>query len=91
MSVDAFATLRPSNSLVKLAYSDFYETFITERQNTREDAPPAFHRMVVEASQIFDSEVLRLRFENQRRVSQNADASDVKRFIIGQAAPRRRL
>ena len=78
MSADAFATLRPSNSLARLAFSDLYETFITKRQNTREDASLAFHRMVVGASQIFDNEVLQLRLEIERRVSQNANVSDAE-------------
>ena len=77
MSADAFATLKPTNALARLAFSDLYETFTIKRQNTQENAPPAFHRMVVEASQIFDGDVLRLRLETERRVSQNAYASDV--------------
>ncbi|MCJ1466001.1 hypothetical protein MMC07_004620 [Pseudocyphellaria aurata] len=78
MSADAFATLRPSNILARLAFSELYETFTNKRQNTKEDAPPALRRMVVKASQIFDSDVLRLRLEDQRRVSQNAGASDAE-------------
>ena len=78
MSADAFATLRPINTLARLAFSDLYETFTTKGQNTQEDAPSAFHRMVVEASQTFDSEVLRLRLETERRVSQKAYASDAE-------------
>lgn len=78
MSADAFATLKPTNSLARLAFSDLYETFTIERQNTQEDAPPAFRRMVVEASQTFDGDVLRLRLETEKRVSQNAYASDAE-------------
>ena len=78
MSADAFATLRPTNALARLAFSDLYETFTIKRQNTQEDAPPAFRRMVVEASQTFDGDVLRLRLETERRVSQNAYASDAE-------------
>lgn len=78
MSADAFVTLKPTNALARLAFSDLYETFTIKRQNTQEDAPPAFRRMVVEASQTFDGDVLRLRLETERRVSQNAYASDAE-------------
>ncbi|KAL8647821.1 MAG: hypothetical protein Q9210_005333 [Variospora velana] len=78
MSTDAFATLRPTNTLAKLAFSDLYETFTIKRQNTQEDGPPAFHRMAVEASQTFDRDVLRLRLETERKVSKNAYASDAE-------------
>ena len=60
MSTDAFATLRPTNALAKLAFSDLYETFTIKRQNTREDGPPAFRRMAVEVLQTFDDDVLHL-------------------------------
>ncbi|KAL9026044.1 MAG: hypothetical protein Q9196_005233 [Gyalolechia fulgens] len=78
MSADAFATLTPSNTLARLAFSDLYETFTTKRQNTHEDGPPAFHRMAVEALQTFDRDVLRLRLETERKVSKNAYASDAE-------------
>ena len=78
MSADAFATLRPANALARLAFSDLYETLTIKRQNTQEDAPPAFHRMAVDTLQTFDREVLRLRLETGRRVSQNAYASDAE-------------
>jgi hypothetical protein len=78
MSTDIFATLTPSNTLARLAFSDLYETFTTRRQSSQQNAPAAFHRMDVEASQTFDSEVLRLRIETEQRVSQNAYASDAE-------------
>ena len=78
MSTDAFATLRPTNALARLAFSDLYETFTIKRQNTREDGPPAFRRMAVEALQTFDDDVLQLRLETERRVSQNAYDSDAE-------------
>ena len=78
MSADKFATLRPSNALARLAFSDLYETFTTKRQSSQQYASAAFHRMDVEATQTFDSEVLRLRLETERRVSQNAYASDTE-------------
>ena len=76
MSVSTFATLRPTNALARLAFSDLNETFTTKRQDTQEDAPPAFRRMVVDLSQIFDRDVFRLRLEAEKKASQNAYASD---------------
>ncbi|KAI3316751.1 kinase-like protein [Xylariaceae sp. AK1471] len=67
MSAEAFATLRPTNALARLAFSDLYETFALKRQNTQEDAPPAFQRMNVKPLQTFDGDVLRLRLETERR------------------------
>ncbi|KAI4266656.1 MAG: hypothetical protein L6R35_006924 [Caloplaca aegaea] len=78
MSTDAFATLRPTNTLAKLAFSDLYETFTIKRQNIQEDGPPAFHRMAVEVFQTFDRDVLRLRLETERKGSKNAYASDAE-------------
>lgn len=78
MSADAFATLRPSNALATLAFSDLFETFTAKGQNAKDDPSPAFRRMVVEALQTFDSEVLQLRLEDERRRSQKADASDAE-------------
>ncbi|KAJ2981301.1 hypothetical protein NUW58_g6722 [Xylaria curta] len=77
MPADAFATLKPTNALARLAFSDIYEHFTSMRQGNQE-APPAFRDMVVEASQTFDRDALRLRLEREREVSQNAYASDVE-------------
>lgn len=78
MPTEAFATLKPSNALAMLAYSELYETFTTKRQDAKEDPSSAFRRMVVESFQTFASEVLQLRLEDERRVSRNADASDAE-------------
>ena len=78
MSAKAFATLKPSSALAKVAFSDLYETFTMKRQAAKENAHPAFHRMIVETLQTFDKEVLQLRLEDERRVSRNADASDAE-------------
>jgi hypothetical protein len=78
MSADGFATLRPTNALARLAFSDLYETFTSRRQSNLQIAPDAFHRMNVEALQTFDGEVLRLRLETERRVSQSAYGSDAE-------------
>ncbi|KAI0453499.1 kinase-like domain-containing protein [Xylaria acuta] len=78
MPAAAFATLRPTNTLGRLAFSDLYETFTIKRQNTQEDASPAFQRMAVEGLQTFDGDVLRLRLETERRASQNAYSSDAE-------------
>ena len=78
MPTDAFATLEPYNALARLAFSDLYETFTAKGQNAKEDLPSAFRRMVVETLPIFDGEVLRLRLEDEREASRNADASDAE-------------
>ncbi|KAI0410750.1 kinase-like domain-containing protein [Xylaria grammica] len=78
MSTNAFATLKPANALARLAFSNLYETFISRRQSISEEGPLAFRRMVVEASQTLDPDVLRLELERRRHVSQKAYASDAE-------------
>ena len=77
MTDRAFASLAPAGVLARLAFSDLFESLSAGRQNSVADGSPALDRMAVEPQQIFDSDVLRLRLEAERRVSsQNAYLSD---------------
>ncbi|KAL8905547.1 MAG: hypothetical protein Q9207_002573 [Kuettlingeria erythrocarpa] len=79
MSDRAFASLTPVNVLAKLAFSDLYDKLTAGRQNSQADGVSARHRMAVVPQQIVDSDVLRFRFEEERRVSsQNAYSSDAE-------------
>ena len=78
MSARAFATLMPANALARLAFSDLHDALTAERQNAQADGAPALNRMTVELQQAFDGDVLHLRLETERKVSQNAYLSDVE-------------
>ena len=72
MSDSAFATLAPKNALARLAFSELYDSLTAGRQNAEADGNPALDRMTVELQQIFDGEVLHLRLEADKRVSENS-------------------
>ncbi|KAL9014351.1 MAG: hypothetical protein Q9173_001000 [Seirophora scorigena] len=79
MSDRAFAFLTPANVLAKLAFSELYDSLTADRQNSPADGVSALHRMAVVPQQIVDSDVLRLRFEEERRAcSPSAYASDAE-------------
>lgn len=78
MSACAFATLTPENALARLAFSDLYDSLTAGRQNAQEDGPQVLRRIAVQPQQTVDSEVLQLRLEADRSVSQNAYLSDAE-------------
>lgn len=73
-----FATLTAQNVLARLAFSDLYDSLTAKRQNAQEDDPPALRCIAIQPQQTFDSEVLRIRFEADRIVTQNASLSDAE-------------
>jgi hypothetical protein len=75
MSAHAFATLTAQNALARLAFSDLYGSLTAGRQNAQEDGAPALRHIAIQPQQTFDSEVLRIRFEADRSVAQNASLS----------------
>jgi len=67
MSESAFASLTPANALVRLAFSDVYDTLTSRRQNNQADGTQAaLGRMLVEPEQTCDDEIVRLRREMER-------------------------
>lgn len=75
MSPRAFATLTAQNALARLAFSDLYDSLGC--RNAQEDVL-ALRRIAVQPQQTFDSEVLQIRFETDRSVTQNASLSEAE-------------
>lgn len=67
MSDGVFASLTPENAFVRLTFSNLYDSLTAERQNAQEDDASALRRMAVQPQQNFDSEVLRIRLEKEKR------------------------
>ncbi|KAI0098545.1 kinase-like domain-containing protein [Nemania sp. FL0031] len=73
MSDVAFATLTPSNALAKLAFSEVYQSLLSRPQvEPGQNAQAALCRMAVDADQVFDKDILRLRLETERRLARNS-------------------
>ncbi|RMD44306.1 hypothetical protein DV735_g912, partial [Chaetothyriales sp. CBS 134920] len=63
MSDRAFISLTPANALARLAFSDAYDSLMTRCQNSQADGvQAAFRRMRVKPEQIYDKEIIRLRY-----------------------------
>ena len=73
-----FAIFTAQNILVRLTFSDLYDFFTVKRQNAQKDDPLALRCIAIQSQQTFDSEMLRIRFEADRNVSQNILLSDVE-------------